>query len=88
MKSYLGDIEGISVEGNWTNGTFIPKEASEQLTDFFEYMVDEDKGFEEPPFSENLLNENNWYIIDEKGQKIGIDIPAVYADGFITWRWR
>jgi hypothetical protein len=85
MNSYLGDIEGISVEGNCTNGTFIPNEADEQLTDFFEYMVDEDKGFEAPPFSEDLLNENNWYIIDKKGKKIGIDIPAVYADGFLTW---
>lgn len=88
MNEYLGNITDISVEGVWINGTFTPSESAKKFSDFFAYMVDEEKGFEEPPFSQNLLDENNWYVINKGGSRLGIDVPAVYTDGFITWRWR
>ena len=56
--------------------------------EFFDYMTDEEHGFEQdPPFSDDLLNPFEWFI-EDNGMKRGIEVPAVHFDGTIAWRWR
>lgn len=51
-------------------------------------MTDEDRGQEDPPFGEDYLNPENWFVVEETGRKRGIEIPAVNHDHSIDWRWQ
>lgn len=86
---YLGLITEVSGDFPWMNGTFQPHEINEDIFDFFNFMIDEDKGFAEPPFSDDLLDESNWSILTDSEERKGISIPAVHLDDkTIDWRWR
>ncbi|MFP7226431.1 hypothetical protein [Priestia filamentosa] len=84
---YLGDIESPKVEGLWMYGTIKPTESLEKYRDFFEALLDEDNQFNEEEYDEKLLNDYNWYIIDDEGKKKGIDLPTIHPTGDIDWRW-
>ena len=42
---------------------------------------------EEDKYSE-MLDDKNWFILDDENNKKGIYIPAIYSNGEISWRWR
>jgi len=69
------------------SGDFSPRPEAAAYANFFAYMVDEANSAEDPPFDDDLLDPENWYV-DEEGKKRGIEIPAIYNDGLIAWRWR
>jgi hypothetical protein len=88
LNEFLGDIVNINVEGMWINAKIIPSKNIDKFNDFFSAIVDEENDFEETNYSEEWLDDSNWYIIDNENRKKGIYIPAVYPDGEISWRWR
>ena len=92
MKLYhhdrlLGEISGPGVDGRWMVGGIALLPDAEPYLSFFEFMTNEDQGWIDPPFSEDLLDEENWFV-EENGQMQGISVPAIHSDGTIYWRWR
>ncbi|MBU8787241.1 MULTISPECIES: hypothetical protein [Bacillus] len=85
----LGEIKGATVEGVWMYGTIIPNENMEKFKDFFKAVVNEDDPFAIEQYSEEWLDDENWFIIDEKQKKVAISLPGIYEnDNEINWRWR
>jgi len=87
-ETCLGEINDVYGESHWMSGTLTPTPDANSLQDFFRWMVDEANVSIDPPFDEALLNEENWFIEQENGDKVGISLPAVQEDGEIGWRWR
>ncbi|MDQ0224431.1 hypothetical protein [Metabacillus niabensis] len=88
INEYLGDIHNTGVEGMWVYAEITPSKNIDKFNDFFAALVDEENDFEEANFSEEWVDDNNWFVIDDENRKKGICIPAVYPDGVIAWRWR
>ena len=84
----LGEITEVYGESHWMSGTLWPTPESASFRDFFRWMVDENNASLDPPFDEALLDEDNWFIEQEDGVKVGISLPAVQPDSEIGWRWR
>jgi len=85
----IGTIMSPSQDGPWMSGTLaIRQDVSEAYYAFFEFMTNEDQGNTGPPFSEEFLDEDNWFVVDEDGTKRGIEVPAVHDNDFVMWRWR
>lgn len=87
-EEYLGDIQDVNREGVWVYGTFKPTANIERYKTFLEALTNEEHEFEEYQFDAEWLNESNWFISDDQGNKEGIETPAVFTDGNINWRWR
>lgn len=87
-ETCLGNIKNVYGESHWMSGSLLPSHDAGSFQDFFRWMVDEANSSIDPPFDEALLNEENWFIELETGDKIGISLPAVHEDGEIGWRWR
>lgn len=87
--SEIGTIANIEGEGFWMHGQFTPHRGiNPELAEFFRFMTSPDSFSQDPSFSEKLLNEENWELLDDDGRKRGIALPAVQTDGLISWRWR
>ncbi|MEW4023036.1 hypothetical protein AB4Y69_04830 [Bacillus sp. YAF8] len=85
----LGKIEGVAVEGPWAYGKITPNDKMENFKDFFRAVVDEDDPFAIEKFDDNLLDDDNWFIVDDEHKKVGISLPGIYEeDNEINWRWR
>ncbi|MCM3030926.1 MULTISPECIES: hypothetical protein [unclassified Niallia] len=87
-EEYLGDIHDANREGAWVYGTFKPAANIEKIKTILETFTKEDHEFAVDQFNAEWLDESNWFIADEQGDKKEIEIPAVYPDGEINWRWR
>ncbi|MFP3845383.1 hypothetical protein [Priestia filamentosa] len=92
MKLYfldecLGEIKDASSEGMWMNGKITPTENMEKFKELFAALVDEENEFQEEDYNGEWLDDENWSITEDDGKKRGIDLPAVYPDGEINWRW-
>jgi hypothetical protein len=87
-ETCLGAITEVTGDFPWMYGKLIPSAEAAPFQDFFQWMVDEDNASKEPPFEEKFLNEDNWFIEDEGGKRVGISMPAVHEDGLVAWRWR
>lgn len=84
----IGAITDIDQDGFWMNGRICLNARGEQLRVFFNYMTDESRGLDEdPPFDQELLNEENWSV-ESNGLSRGITVPAIHPDGIIEWKWR
>jgi hypothetical protein len=93
MKLYhrdvlLAHITSVSPDGVWMNGDveFTPQAAPFQS--FFSFMTDGSKSHQDPPFAEDLLEDDNWFIEDAAGARRGITMRAIHKDKTIEWRWR
>ncbi|MBZ5518839.1 hypothetical protein [Bacillus sp. KS1] len=85
----LGKIEGVAVEGPWAYGKIIPNDKMENFKDFFRAVIDEDDPFAIEKFDDNLLDDDNWFIVDDEQKRVGISLPGIYEeDNEINWRWR
>jgi hypothetical protein len=87
---HLGDISDLEGDQPWWYGRFNPTIEAVPFQDIFAWCVDEEKNSsaEEPPFDQAWWTDENWFIEDEEGRKRGIWLPAIYGDGWISWRWR
>src|SRR5262245_56031305 len=86
----LGSVSDVSGEYPWMHGAFKPATLlDEGFQALFIFLMDEERSNEEPPFNEELLDEGNWWLLDTRGNRWGISLPAVHLDeGTISWRWR
>lgn len=67
-------------------GTIELSPTAKKYKEFLSFFVDEDNlPFVKPPFPAELLK--NWNIEVENGKRQPIDVPGVYEDGEIFWRW-
>ena len=82
----LGMIIVTDRESFWISGDFHAYPNASKYKEFFDALVCED-GFDETKFSEDLLNEDNWYV-NENGSTKGISCPAIYENGEIGFRYR
>ncbi|WP_345805674.1 hypothetical protein [Bacillus subtilis] len=82
----LGEIHVVSGEGMWMYGILSPYENIETFRDLFNDLIDEDGDFDETKYDEEWLNDENWFVSDNRNKR-GIIVPAVYPDGAINWRW-
>ncbi len=87
-ETCLGEITDVCGESHWMSGTLTPTSDAASFQDFFRWMVDEENVSIDPPFDEVLLDEDNWFIEQEDGEKVGISVPAVHENCEIGWRWR
>ncbi|MBT2714070.1 hypothetical protein J7E23_14665 [Pseudomonas sp. ISL-88] len=65
----LGKIEGAAIEGPWAYGKIIPNEKMENFKDFFRAVVDEDDSSAIEKFDNDLLDDDNWFIVDDEQKK-------------------
>jgi hypothetical protein len=87
-KDVIGEITDVGQDDFWMLGRVQLNSEGQSLRQFFDYMTDEGNSLrEDPPFGADLLNPETWHII-EKDDMRGIEVPAVYPDGLIYWRWR
>ncbi len=84
----LGEVLDAEGDFPWMHGKFVAGEEAAALREFFDWMTNEDKYEQEPPFDAELLNDEHWSLVSESGRARGISVPAVHADGLIAWRWR
>ncbi|UQZ41384.1 hypothetical protein [Bacillus subtilis] len=85
----LGKIEGTTIEGPWAYGKIIPNEKMEKFKDFFRAVVDEDDPSAIEKFDDDLIDDDNWFIVDDEQKRVGISLPGIYEnDNEINWRWR
>ena len=85
-KNIIGYIDNIFKEDNWIHGVFIQNDNFKNYIEFFKAIVWE-AGFDETKFDNELLEDENWSVKDNESI-IGIYIPAIYADGDISFRYR
>ena len=82
MRDLAGDFP-------WVSGRFEPTNLDDIFRGLFAFLVDEDGSTDEPPFADELLDEEQWWLADGRGKRWGISLPAVHLDdGTIAWRWR
>lgn len=85
----LGRVSQIVYEFPWFSATFVPNPQAAGFREFFAFMVDENAQSQDPPFEPGLLAEENWWLVDDKGKRTAISVPAVYlSKGEIAWRKR
>jgi hypothetical protein len=85
----LGTITKVEGEGFWMYGRFSPGPAvTRELAEFFRFMTSEEGHSKDPPFSDELLADESWEVIDDSGTRRGITLPFVHPDKLIAWRWR
>ncbi len=59
------------------------------MADFFAFMVNEDRDLDKgSPFPDDLLDDKNWWIVEEDGRRRGISVPAIHDMDLAAWRWR
>ncbi len=85
-REIIGKMTNAYREDYWVHGNFVPDSSYFKYKKFFDAVVCED-GMDETQFDKELLDENNWFIMDKDGPK-GICIPAIYDEGDISIRFR
>ncbi len=82
----IGLIKNIDPDGSGfvANIELLPD--AEPFKPLFDFLIDEERISEEPPFSEDVLE--GWSIEDENGVVHSIFAPAI-DNGYTTieWRW-
>lgn len=85
-KVLIGLIKNVGPNELGLAGNIELLPAAEPFKPMFDFMIDEDRNHEEPPFAEDLLE--GWSIEDEKGQATPIFVPAIDNNyTTIEWRW-
>jgi hypothetical protein len=86
----LGEVTDLSVDQPTMCGRFQPGPGlTKRFRELFAFITDEDRMGEEPPFAAELLDDDNWWLVDEQGRRWGISLPGVHQDdNIIGWRWR
>ncbi len=60
--------------------------AAEQCKPMFDFLIDEERNHEEPPFSEEWLH--GWEMEDNEGKKQDIFTPCIDNNyTTVEWRW-
>lgn len=82
----LGIIKNVFPEEMGLAGDIELSPAAEPYKPLFDFLVDEERNHEDPPFSEELLD--GWSIEDDDGTEKPIWVPALTNNyKIIMWRW-
>jgi hypothetical protein len=86
----LGEVFDLSADQPLMWGELRPGPGlDESFRGLFACIVDEDRTGQDPPFADELLDDENWWLVDSRGKRWGITMPGVYLDdNIIGWRWR
>ncbi|MER2262076.1 MAG: hypothetical protein ABS934_08665 [Psychrobacillus sp.] len=86
LNESLGEIDII--EGLYMYGEIIPSINMEKFHDFFSGIMDEESNLEEEKYNEEMLDDKNWFNLNDENNKKEIYILAIYSSNEISWRWR
>ncbi len=82
----IGIITNVVPEDTGFAGDLELLPAAEPFKPLFDFLVDEERINEEPPFSEQILD--GWSIEDDQGTNRPIWAPAIHDSyRLILWRW-
>jgi len=82
----IGLIKNVDSDGLGFVANIELLPAAEPFKLLFDFLIDEERNSEEPPFSEEMLE--GWSIEDENGVVHTIFAPAIDNDyTTIEWRW-
>lgn len=82
----IGMIKNIDPDGMGFVADIELLPAAEPFKPLFDFLIDEQRNSQEPPFSEELLE--GWSIEDENGVVRAIFAPAIDNNyTTIEWRW-
>lgn len=85
----LGEICHVSRDQPWWIGDFRPSPEAAEFSDFFAWMVDEERSSQgDPPFDPAWWADDNWFIEEDDGTVHPICVPAIHDDGQIWLRMR
>jgi hypothetical protein len=84
----LGMIMNSGQDGPEVWASYSPNQNAQQFIPLWTFITDEENYDKNPPFLPDYLDDRNWFVIDDQNEKRAIYLPAVYADGTISWRWR
>lgn len=82
----IGEISNVEVSDMWFVGEIHLLPAAEPFKPLFDFLIDEERNDQEPPFSEEVLE--GWSIEDADGVTHSIFAPAIDNNyTTIEWRW-
>lgn len=82
----IGEIKNVEANDMWFVGDLNLLPAAEPFKPLFDFLIDEERNDQEPPFPEEILD--GWSIEDEEGVDHPIFAPAIDNDyTTIEWRW-
>lgn len=85
-KKLIGLIKNVGPNEMGLTGNIELLPEAEPFIPLFDFMVDEERNHQEPPFSEELLE--GWSIEDDQGVERSIFVPAIDNNHTtIDWRW-
>ncbi len=85
----LGTIIGLSADQPEIYGTLDPPKLKQPFRKMYAFMADENNYDKDLPVDAELLNDENWYLLDGRGNRWEIFLPAIYPEDFmVSWRWR
>ena len=86
----LGEVFDLSADQPDMWGALLPgPDLKEPFRALFTFLADEDQMGQDPPFADELLDDDNWWLADGKGKRWGISLPGVNLDDCtIGFRWR
>ncbi len=85
-KTLIGLIKNVGPDEMGLAGNIELLPAAESFKPLFDFLIDEERNHEEPPFSNELLE--GWSIEDDNGVEREIFVPAIDNNyTTIEWRW-
>ena len=87
-ETIIGHIQRVGYDFPHFYGHFVASTNFDQFRELFDFLMDEEAEGD-PPFSSELLDHENWWIVQPNGDRVGIFIPAIDStDSSIDWRER
>ena len=86
-KEILGEIKDLTREDFWVYGKVVPSELFSKYKQCFNLLISEENTIDERLYGDDFFNDENWFI-KEDGELKKINIPAVYPDNEISFRFR
>ena len=84
----VGSIHSVNYDFPHYYAKFTADTSNEDYRNLFAFLMDENANGD-PPFSAELLDEENWWIKMPDGSRVDISLPAIdYDDGTTDWRTR
>lgn len=82
----IGEIKNVEYSDMWFAGNIELLPAAEPFKPLFDFLIDEERNHEDPPFNEETLE--GWSIEDDQGENHSIFAPAIDNNyTTIEWRW-
>ncbi len=84
----VGIVDSIEMDGPEVTASIRLLPGAEDLRGMWQFMEVEENCEKDPPVPTEFLDDLNWSVAFDSGQRRGIYLPMVYSDGVACWRWR